>query len=98
VIVLAVLSFVTAVAWIPLALRFKRNWNARKNPVSMALAGSMLLFAYQEVMFTLAVTEQTTWFFFAVATHILTTIGVANMYLSFKWSAEKSNGAQRPTA
>lgn len=96
--ILAVLSCLTAAAWAPLALRFKRTWSAHHNPVSIATAGVLMFLSYEEIMFVLAETEETSWKFFAIATHLMAVAVMINMYLAFRWAASHDNGAHPPDA
>lgn len=92
---IVVLSCVLGLAWLPLALRFYRGWMHRKNPVSLAIFAACLLFTYTNVLFALALTGQTTWQFFAIASHAFNAVVVLNLYVSFYWSDKKFKGARR---
>lgn len=92
---IVVLSCVLALAWLPLAVRFYRGWKSRKNPVSLAIFAALLLFVYTDILFALALTRQTTWHFFAFATHAFDAVVVLNFYVSFYWSDKKFEGARR---
>jgi hypothetical protein len=93
--VIAVLSCVLALAWLPLAIRFYRGWKSRKNPVSLAIFAACLLFSYTNILFALALTDQATWQFFAIATHAFDAVVVLNFFVSFYWSDKKFEGARR---
>lgn len=95
--VLIVISSVLAIAWFPLALRFKRGWTNRRNPVSLAICAATLLFAYTNLLFALALGGQTTWNFFAGATHAFDIVVVVNFYVAFRWSDRRFVDARRGT-
>lgn len=86
---ITVVSIVLALAWLPLAGRFLRGWRNRKNPVSLAICAAVCLFAYTEILFALAINEQSSWQFYAVATHVFNAVVVGNFYLSFRWSERR---------
>jgi len=89
------LSGALALAWIPLALRFQRGWRTRKNPVSLAICAATFQFTYVNILFALALQGETTWRFYAVATHAFEIIIVANFYIAFRWSDRKFIDARR---
>ncbi len=95
--VLIVISGVLAIAWLPLAWKFNLGWRNRRNPVSLAICAAALLFAYTNILFALTLSEQTTWHFFAIATHIFDVIVVVNFYVAFRWSDRKFVDARRST-
>ena len=97
-VVLTLLSGALALAWIPLALRFSRGWKTRKNPVSLAICAATLQFTYTNVLFALALSHETTWRFFAIATHSFELIVVVNFYVAFRWSDKKFVDARRENA
>ncbi len=86
---LVVLSCALALAWLPLAVRFNRGWKTRRNPVSLAISAAMCLFVYTNILFVLALLEQTTWRFFVIATHAFDAIVVANFYVAFRWANKR---------
>lgn len=92
---LPVLSIVLAVAWIPLAFRFKRGWKNRRNPVSLAICAAVLLFSYRNALTSLALIDETTWSFVTIATHVFEVIVVINFYFAFRWSDAKFAEARR---
>lgn len=92
---LAIVSLAFAVGWVPLALRFSRGWKTRKNPVSLAICLATLLFAYTNVLFALVLMGQTTWLYFAVATHTFDLIVLVNFYISFHWSDKRFANQRR---
>lgn len=92
---IVVLSCVLGLAWLPLAFRFYRGWKHRKNPVSLAIFAACLLFTYTNFLFALALTDQTTWRFFAIASHVFDGIVVLNFYVSFYWSDKKFESARQ---
>lgn len=92
---LVVWAAVLAVAWLPLAHKFNAGWKRRRNPVSLAICATALLLAYSNVIFAFAVMDQTTWKFFAVATHIFEAVVVLNFYVSFYWSEKRFPGERR---
>ena len=92
---LIVLSSALALAWLPLAFRFKRGWSNRRNPVSLAICAAVLLFAYTNALFALALAEWTSWSFFAVAWHAFGVVVVVNFYVAFKWSDRRFPEARR---
>jgi hypothetical protein len=84
--VLVITAGVLTLAWLPLALRFNHGWKTRRNPVSLAICAAILLFVYTDVMYALAISDVTTWRFFAIATHIFEAVVVVNFYAAFYWS------------
>lgn len=88
-------SSVLALVWLPLAIRFKRGWETRKNPVSLAICAAMLLFTYTHVLFAFAIAGETSWRFFSVATHVFNAIVVVNFYAAFRWSDKKFADTRR---
>ena len=92
---LIITAGVLTLAWLPLAIRFNRGWKTRRNPVSLAICAAILLYAYTDVMYVLAVSDATSWRFFAVATHIFEAVVVANFYVAFRWSDKKFENARR---
>ncbi len=94
---LIAVSCVLALAWLPLAVRFNRGWRYRRNPVSLAICAAMLLFTYTNVLFAFTLADQTTWRFFAVATHVFDVVVVVNFYIAFRWSDRKFVDARRAT-
>jgi uncharacterized membrane protein len=92
---LIITSSVLALAWLPLAVRFNRGWKTRKNPVSLAICAAMLLFAYTNVLFAFAISGETSWRFFAIATHVFDAIVVVNFYAAFRWSDKKFENQRR---
>ncbi len=78
-----------AFAWLPLALRFSRGWQTRKNPVSLAICIATLQFTYVNILFSLALQGETSWRFFSVASHVFEAIVVINFYIAFRWSDKK---------
>lgn len=86
---LAIVSCVLALAWLPLAARFNQGWKSRKNPVSLAICAAMLLFSYTNVLFAFALAGQSSWNFFAIATHVFDFVVVVNFYICFRWSDKK---------
>ena len=93
--ILLLLSGAVALAWVPLALRFSRGWKTRKNPVSLAICAAILQFTYANILYALALQGQTTWRFFAIATHTFELIVVVNFYIAFRWSDKKFIDARR---
>lgn len=88
-------AVVLAALWVPLAIKFNRAWQARRNPVSLAICATAMLFIYTNALFILTITGSTTWQFYATATRVLE-LGVAvNFYIAFRWSDMKFNGARR---
>ena len=92
---LAFASGALALAWIPIALRFKQGWRDRQNPVSLAICAAVLLFSYQNVLVGLALANETTWRFVTIASHIFEVIVVVNFYFAFRWSDTKFADARR---
>ena len=92
---LVIASCVLSIAWLPLAVRFNRGWKNRKNPVSLAICIAILMFAYTNALFVLALTDQITWAFFAIATHIFSVFAVGNFYACFYWSDKKFQDTRR---
>lgn len=86
---LTITSAVIAVAWIPLVFRFNRGWRERKNPVSLAIAATLLLEIYTNVLYVFALSGETSWRFFANATHVFGVIVIVNFYVAFRWSDKK---------
>lgn len=92
---LVIASCALALAWLPLAVRFRRGWHTRKNPVSLAICASAVLYAYTNVLFAFAVAGETSWTFFAIATHVFGVVVVVNFYAAFRWSDSKFVDARR---
>ncbi len=92
---LIITSGVLTLAWLPLAVRFNRGWKTRRNPVSLAICAAILLFAYMNIMFALAVSDVTTWRFFSIATHAFEAVVVINFYVAFRWSDKKFENQRR---
>lgn len=92
---LVVWSIVLALAWIPLALKFQRAWRERKNPVSLAICLTMLLFTYANLVFMLAVTGQTSWRFYSIATRSFEVAAIVNFYVAFRWSDTRFGGSRK---
>jgi hypothetical protein len=95
---LAVWALVLALAWLPLAHKFRAAWLTRRNPVSLAICLVMLLFAYQNVMFMLAIEGMTTWRFYSIATRLFEAIAILNFFIAFRWSDTKFAGNRRSDA
>lgn len=93
--VLVVWAVALAFAWVPLALKFQRSWRARKNPVSLAICLTMLLFTYANLMFVLAVTGQTSWRFYSVATRSFEVAAIVNFFIAFRWSDTRFAGTRQ---
>jgi hypothetical protein len=89
-----ILSCALALAWLPIAIRFLRGWKSRKNPVSLAIFAALLLFAYTNILFAMALTDQCSWSFFAIATHAFDAVVILNFYVSFYWSDKKFEGTR----
>ena len=49
-IVLQAAALILSLAWVPIVLRFYRQWKARKNPVSLGIFLSMITIAYGDVV------------------------------------------------
>lgn len=82
-------SVILAAAWLPLAARFLRGWQNRKNPVSLAICGALCLFAYANVMFAIVMLDGATLRFLAIASHAFELVVIVNFYVAFKWSAKR---------
>src|SRR3990172_12157880 len=52
---LFVVALVIALAWVPVLIRFFRSWQARKNPISLAICILVTLAVYLPAYATLAV-------------------------------------------
>jgi len=48
-----------------------------------------LLFAYTNVLFAFALVGETSWRFFAIATHAFDVVVVTNFYVAFRWSTKR---------
>lgn len=81
--------------WLPLATWFFQGWRNRKNPVSLAICLTAILGAYTHALFVCTLIGQTSWNFFAVATHIFGLVVVVNFYIAFRWSNTRYQGARR---
>jgi hypothetical protein len=92
---LVIASVALTLAWLPLAVRFRRGWQTRKNPVSLAICAACIQFAYTNVVFALAVLGQASWEIFAIATHVFSAAVVVNFYFAFRWSDTKFVDARR---
>ncbi len=86
---LITLSVFLAVAWVPLLLKFVRAWRARRNPVSLAICGVILLSIYSNII-TVAVEafdgSKTT---AAIVTHGFNALVCMNFYFAFALSKRK---------
>jgi hypothetical protein len=91
---LAILSGLTGLLWVPLALRFRREWKAFRDPTAIAVAGVLLLLIYQEIMFTLTATDLVSWSFYGIATRAIAPVVAINVYLAFRWSDKKKRAVQ----
>lgn len=83
------LSGLLALTWIPILLRFVRSWRARRNPVSLAICGIILLSIYSNVL-TIAVYAldgEPVWA--AIATHAFNALICLNFYLAFEWTKKR---------
>lgn len=94
-VVLIVWALLLAVLWIPLAAKFLQAWRTRRNPVSLAICATSLLFTYVNCMFVLAVIGETTWRFYALATRVFELAVVVNFFIAFRWSDVKFAGNRR---
>lgn len=94
-IMLALFTSAFALAWVPLALRFRRGWLNRRNPVSLAICAATLLFSYANALQCLELLGQTTPAFTAIATHVFEVIVLMNFYFAFWWSDAKFIDARR---
>ena len=92
---LVIVSSVLAIAWLPLAARFNRGWKNRKNPVSLAICIALIMFAYTNALFVLALSDQITWRFLSLATHVFSIFAVTNFYVCFYWSDKKFQDSRR---
>lgn len=92
---LVVLACGLALAWLPIAHKFQQSWRARKNPVSLAICATALLLAYSNIIFAFAIMGETSWRFFAIATHVFELAILVNFYVSFQWANRKFPGDRR---
>ncbi len=92
---LVALACALSLAWLPIAYKFQASWRARKNPVSLAICATALLLAYSNIIFGFAVMGETTWRFYAIATHVFELVIVVNFYVSFQWANRKFPGNRR---
>ena len=58
----------------------------------------MLLFAYQNIMFMLAVQGETTWRFYSIATRTFEAVAIVNFFIAFRWSDTRFAGNRRSDA
>lgn len=84
-----------SLAWLPLAMKFQRAWQVRKNPVSLAICATALLLAYTNVIFAFAMVGETSWRFYAIATRALELVVLVNFFVAFRWSDAKFAGARK---
>lgn len=92
---LIVLACLLAGAWLPIVRKFQLSWRARKNPVSLAIATTVLLLTYSHVVFILAMMGETTWWFVAVAIHVFETAIVTHFYVALWLANRKFAGGRR---
>lgn len=88
-IVLIIASCILALAWVPVAFHFNKGWKVRRNPVSLAIWLMVLFCSYTNILFVLALLDQTSWQFFSLATHAVDMVILINFYLAFHWEAKK---------
>lgn len=86
---LVALSTALAGAWIPVLLKFIRAWRARRNPVSLAICGVILLSIYSNIVViaVYAFSGNPSWA--AIATHVFNGLVCVNFYLSFMWARKR---------
>ena len=87
--ILISVSAVLTLVWVPILLRFVRAWQARHNPISLAICGIILLSIYSNIL-TIAVylyESEPAWA--AYATHSFNALICLNFYLAFLWSNKK---------
>lgn len=83
---LVAVSLLLALAWVPIALRFRRGWAYKKNPISLAISAAMALYVYSNTLFAIALLGNTSWRFFITATHLFDAAVVINFYIAFRWA------------
>lgn len=93
----AVLLLVVAVGWAPIALRFFRGWQRRRNPVSLAICATVSFVVYANIMAATAVLGLDNGRA-ALLTLIFDVIVLANFYASFRWAREWFANASRGEA
>lgn len=94
-VLLIIWTFLLAVLWIPLAAKFLHSWRTRRNPVSLAICATTLLFTYANCMYILALLGETTWRFYAIATRGFEFVVAVNFFIAFRWSDTKFAGNRR---
>lgn len=95
---LAVLSGLSAVAWLPIIFRFYGNWKDRRNPVSLAICGCLCFLVYVHVMFAFTVMSVATWNVLLVGAHAFSLVTLINFYASFYWAKRRFPEARHETA
>lgn len=86
---LLALSIALAIAWVPILLRFVSSWRARRNPVSLAICGIIVLSVHANVivMAVYAFNGSPQWA--ALTVHIFNALVCLNFYLSFMWARKR---------
>lgn len=86
---LIALSVALALAWVPILLKFVRSWRARRNPVSLAICGIIVMSVYANAiaLAVYAFDGNPSWA--ALATHIFNGLVCLNFYLSFMWARKR---------
>lgn len=85
-----------ALAWLPLLARFRRSWQQRENPVSLAICASLLLNVYCIIMGLLLLWHQTSAPIGIYAVSSFTTLVLINFYAAFHWSSRKFKDQRKP--
>ncbi len=95
---LIALSVALAAAWVPILLKFIRSWRARRNPVSLAICGAILLSIYSNILAIAVFAFDGNATTAAIATHVFNGMVCVNFYFAFLWASRKFSDDRRPPA
>ena len=84
---LYILAAAVAVAWIPVFLRFFWNWRQRRNPISLAICGTIAMFVYMNAALFIFVDAGLGWTLSVLVG--LNALGCVHYYLSFWWAKRR---------
>lgn len=85
----AVLLLMVAVGWFPIALRFLRGWQRRRNPVSLAICATVSFVVYANIMAATMVIGPDNRQAAIFLTLIFDIIVLMNFYASFRWARKR---------
>lgn len=84
---LYLIAAIVAVAWLPVFLRFYWNWRQRRNPISLAICGSVGFFVYFNG--ALFIFTDAGLFWTEAVLVGLNALGCLHFYLSFWWAKRR---------